>query len=94
MRYRQRYVSLTANAKEREIFQIRAAIIRYLRDFFHGRDYLEVETPILQPIPGGAVARPLSPIVTALGCKFYLRIAQELYLKRCWSAALSAFFEN
>lgn len=93
MRYRQRYVSLTANAKEREIFQVRAAIIRYLRDFFHERDYLEVETPILQPIPGGAVARPFVTDCNALGCKFYLRIAQELYLKRLLVGGLERVFE-
>ena len=93
MRYRQRYVSLTTNAKEREIFQIRAAIIRYLRDFFHERDYLEVETPILQPIPGGAVARPFVTDCNALGCKFYLRIAQELYLKRLLVGGLERVFE-
>ncbi len=92
-RYRQRYVSLTANPDERKIFQTRSAIVRYLRDFFHQRHYMEVETPILQPIPGGAVARPFVTECNALDCKFYLRIAQELYLKRLLVGGMERVFE-
>ena len=92
-RYRRRYVSLIANPSERDVFIKRAAIIRHLRHFFYERDYLEVETPILQPIPGGAAARPFKTACHALGCDFYLRIAQELYIKRLLVGGFSRVFE-
>ena len=93
MRYRRRYISLMSGGNEREVFMTRAKIIRYMRDFFHRRDYLEVETPMLQPIPGGAAARPFMTHCNALGCDFYLRIAQELYIKRLLVGGFSRVFE-
>jgi lysyl-tRNA synthetase, class II len=81
-RYRQRYVDLIVNEKSREVFRTRAHIIRYLRGFLDALDFLEVETPMMQPIPGGAVARPFTTHHNALDLDMYLRIAPELYLKR------------
>ena len=92
-RYRQRYVSLISNSDERAVFRRRAEIIRYLRDFFHQRGYLEAETPILQPIPGGAAAKPFRTHCDALHSDFYLRIAQELYLKRLLVGGFERVFE-
>jgi len=82
LRYRQRYVDLIMNAKSREIFRTRAQVVRYLRDFLDAQDFLEVETPMMQPIPGGAVARPFKTHHNALDLDMYPRIAPELYLKR------------
>jgi len=82
MRYRQRYVDLIMTDKSREVFRTRARVIRYLRDFLDAQDFLEVETPMLQPIPGGAAARPFITHYNALDIDAYLRIAPELYLKR------------
>ncbi len=81
-RYRQRYVDLTMNPEVREIFKIRNRIIKALRAYFDARDFQEVETPMLQAIPGGATARPFITHYNALDREFYLRIAPELYLKR------------
>ncbi len=81
-RYRQRYVDLIANEEVREVFRIRARTITALRHFLDSRDYLEVETPTLQPLYGGAAARPFTTHHHALDQTFYLRIADELYLKR------------
>ncbi len=81
-RYRQRYVDLTMNPEVREIFKIRNRIIKGLRAYFDARDFQEVETPMLQAIPGGATARPFITHYNALDREFYLRIAPELYLKR------------
>jgi lysyl-tRNA synthetase, class II len=81
-RYRQRYVDLIVNAPSREVFVKRTRIVKYLRDFLDAMDFLEVETPMLQPIPGGAVARPFVTHHNALDLDMYLRIAPELYLKR------------
>jgi lysyl-tRNA synthetase, class II len=81
-RYRQRYVDLIVSERSREVFRIRSRIIRYLRDFLDALDFLEVETPMMQPIPGGAVARPFRTHHNALDLDMYLRIAPELYLKR------------
>ena len=92
-RYRRRYVSLIANPQEYNTFVMRANITRYIRDFFHTRHYLELETPMLQPIPGGAMARPFITHCNALGCDFYLRIAQELYIKRLLVGGFERVFE-
>ncbi len=81
-RYRQRYVDLVMNPEVRDIFVARSRIIAAMRRFLDARDYIEVETPMLQPIPGGATARPFITHYNALDRDFYLRIAPELYLKR------------
>ena len=81
-RYRQRYVDLIMTERSREVFRIRSRIVRYLRDFLDALDFLEVETPMMQPIPGGAAARPFVTHHNALDQKMFLRIAPELYLKR------------
>ena len=81
-RYRQRYVDLIVNSDVRKTFIKRSKIINSMRDFFNQHEYLEVETPILQPIPGGAAARPFITHHNALNMPLYLRIANELYLKR------------
>jgi lysyl-tRNA synthetase class 2 len=82
LRYRQRYVDLIMNFESREVFRTRARVVRFLRDFLDALDFLEVETPMMQPIPGGAVARPFKTHHNALDLDMYLRIAPELYLKR------------
>jgi lysyl-tRNA synthetase, class II len=81
-RYRQRYVDLIMTERSREVFRVRSRIVRYLRDFLDALDFLEVETPMMQPIPGGAAARPFVTHHNALDQRMYLRIAPELYLKR------------
>ncbi|ELP57727.1 lysyl-tRNA ligase [Clostridium pasteurianum DSM 525 = ATCC 6013] len=82
LRYRQRYVDLIINKEVRDTFFKRTAIIKAIREFLDNRDYLEVETPILSPIAGGAAARPFNTHHNALDIDMYLRIATELYLKR------------
>jgi len=81
-RYRQRYVDLIVNDQVKDTFIKRAQVIRSMRDFLNEKEYLEVETPILQAIPGGAAARPFATHHNALNIPLYLRIANELYLKR------------
>ena len=81
-RYRQRYVDLIVNPDVRHIFLLRARLIQKLRAFLDARGFLEVETPMMQPIPGGAIARPFRTHHNALDIDLYLRIAPELYLKR------------
>jgi lysyl-tRNA synthetase class 2 len=82
IRYRRRYVDLIVNETSRNVFRTRTRIIRYLRDFLDALDFIEVETPMMQPIPGGAAARPFMTHHNALNLDMYLRIAPELYLKR------------
>jgi len=81
-RYRQRYLDLIMNEVSREVFRTRSAIIDFLRRFLNGRGFLEVETPMMQAIPGGAAARPFTTYHNALDMQLFLRIAPELYLKR------------
>lgn len=82
MRYRQRYVDLIANPEVRDTFRLRSQIVAFIRGYLNGKDFLEVETPMLQAIPGGASARPFVTHHNALDIDMYLRIAPELYLKR------------
>ena len=81
-RYRQRYVDLVVNPDTREIFALRSRLVHALRAFLDARGFVEVETPMMQPIPGGAIARPFRTHHNALDMELYLRIAPELYLKR------------
>jgi lysyl-tRNA synthetase class 2 len=82
IRYRQRYVDLIANPEVRKTFKMRTDIIKFIKNYFDSRDFLEVETPMLQPLYGGAAARPFDTHHNALDMKLYLRIAPELNLKR------------
>jgi lysyl-tRNA synthetase class 2 len=92
-RYRQRYLDLIANPEVRDVFLKRSAILREMRGFLEHRGYLEVETPMMQSIPGGAAARPFQTHHNALGCDFYLRIALELPLKRLLVGGMDRVFE-
>ena len=92
-RYRQRYVDLLVNDGVKETFIKRTKIMASMREFFNSKDYLEVETPILQPIPGGASARPFVTHHNALNIPLYLRIANELYLKRLIVGGFEGVYE-
>lgn len=93
LRYRQRYVDLIVNSEVREIFRLRSKIVSLVRKFFEEKGFLEVETPMLHPIPGGANAKPFITKHNALGVDRYLRIAPELYLKRLIVGGFEAVFE-
>jgi lysyl-tRNA synthetase class 2 len=93
MRYRRRYVDLIMNEESRRVFEMRSAIVRYLRAFLDSRGFLEVETPMLHPIPGGAAARPFKTHHNALDIGMYLRIAPELYLKRLTVGGFERVYE-
>jgi lysyl-tRNA synthetase, class II len=93
MRYRRRYVDLIMNEESRRVFEMRTAIVRYLRAFLDSRGFLEVETPMLHPIPGGAAARPFKTHHNALDVGMYLRIAPELYLKRLTVGGFERVYE-
>ena len=92
-RYRQRYADLAVHPEVRETFAIRAQVVREIRRFLDERDYLEVETPILQPIYGGATAEPFTTFYRAIDREMYLRIADELYLKRLLVGGLERVYE-
>ncbi len=92
-RYRQRYVDLIVNSNVKETFIKRTKITNFIRDFLNAREYLEVETPVLQPIPGGASARPFMTHHNALNIPLYLRIANELYLKRLVVGGFEGVYE-
>jgi len=93
IRYRQRYLDLIGNPEVKDVFLKRSEIIREIRNFLHSRGYVEVETPMMQAIPGGAAAQPFKTKHNALGCDFYLRIALELYLKRLLVGGMDKVFE-
>ena len=93
IRYRQRYLDLMANPEVKELFLMRSEIIREIRNFLHKRGFVEVETPMMQAIPGGAAAQPFVTKHNALGCNFYLRIALELPLKRMLVGGVDKVFE-
>jgi lysyl-tRNA synthetase class 2 len=92
-RYRQRYLDLVANPEVRQVFVTRSRLIDRIRAFFTARDFLEVETPMMQPLPGGAAARPFVTHHNALDMDLYLRIAPELYLKRLLVGGFERVFE-
>src|SRR3979409_217838 len=94
IRYRQRYLDLIVNHESRNVFETRSRIVAALREFMTRRGYLEVETPMMQPIAGGALARPFVTHHNTLDMRLYMRIAPELYLKRLTVGGIEKVFES
>ncbi|HLB35996.1 MAG TPA: lysine--tRNA ligase [Gemmatimonadales bacterium] len=92
-RYRQRYADLAVHPDTRAVFELRARVVAHIRRFLDARGYVEVETPVLQPLYGGALARPFVTHHNALDARLYLRIATELYLKRCIVGGMEKVYE-
>ncbi len=93
LRFRKRYLDLIVNPRTAEIFRLRSRMISGIRDYFNQRDYVEVETPMMQAVPGGALARPFKTFHNALGMELFLRIAPELYLKRLTVGGMNKVYE-
>ncbi len=93
MRYRQRYLDLLSNEKVKEVFELRSRMIKAIRNFLDGAGFLEVETPMMQPVAGGAAGRPFKTFHYEYGLNLYLRIAPELYLKRLLVGGLDKVYE-